>query len=294
MKVIFVYVFLLVILFNGSNGKENRRFLKINKRSDGLVRDLLHQMVAEHLERRKILESFKELKTIFFDVRDKIKVRNTLFNDTKADIEKVMKRVKKIEKQKRLFSSQISDTNSAIKAVGALVVGTKKRLFRFEKRFRSLPIRYKENNVYAKKGKMDTFHLVISFVLAYNKNRKQIAFTTQLFHHPTTSSALVFKRVITNIGGGYNVSDGIFYCPKDGLYTFTVTLEGVKRINVAGFLMKNNQNVAYAYEAGAQSGFQTLSVTIALKLVSGDRVWVKGVDIQYDYNSYFTGVYMGS
>ncbi|KAJ8319679.1 hypothetical protein KUTeg_002774 [Tegillarca granosa] len=140
---------------------------------------------------------------------------------------------------------------------------------------------------------MDTFHLVISFVLAYNDNRKQIAFTTRLGHYPTTSSALVFKKVITNIGGGYNVSDGIFYCSKDGLYTFTVTLEGFKRINVAGFLMKNNQIVAFVYEHGAQSGFQTLSVTIALKLVSGDRVWVKGDRIQYDYYSYFTGVYIG-
>lgn len=249
------------MLFNGSNGKENGRFLKItNKRSDGLVRDLLHQMVAEHLERRKILESVKELKTIFFDVRDKMKVRNTLFNDTKADIEKVMKRVKKIEKQEKMFSSQISDTNSAIKAVGAMVDRTKKKLFRFEKRCNLV------------KKRIDNLEKNI------DKNRKQIAFTTRLGHHPFASSALVFKK-ITNIGGGYNVSDGIFYCPKDGLYTFTVRLEGFKRADVSGCLIKNNQEVAYVYEKGVESGLQTLSVTIALKLVSGDRAWVKGLGI---------------
>ncbi|KAJ8319674.1 hypothetical protein KUTeg_002769 [Tegillarca granosa] len=84
---------------------------------------------------------------------------------------------------------------------------------------------------------------------------------------------MVFGHVITNIGEGYNASDGKFYCPKDGLYLFSVTLEGTK---------------AHFHERGVTGGYPSASVTVAGKLVSGDQVWVRGVGISYRPYSYFT------
>lgn len=139
-----------------------------------------------------------------------------------------------------------------------------------------------------------TDFIVIYILTCLSDNRwKQIAFTAHLNDIPTTSSTLVFKRVITNIGEGYNVSDGLFYCPKDGLYTFTVTLEGHSRINAHGYFMKNKKEVAYLHEQQVTNGYPSVTATIAIKLVFGDKIWIKGAGIRYYYHSYFTGVYVG-
>ncbi|KAJ8319676.1 hypothetical protein KUTeg_002771 [Tegillarca granosa] len=121
-----------------------------------------------------------------------------------------------------------------------------------------------------------------------NSHWKQIAFSAQLHDHSNTSSALVFKRVLTNIGGGYNVSDGKFYCPKNGLYLFSVTLEGLKRFNVWADLKKNDIDLAHLHERGVADGYPSVSVTVAVQLVIGDQVWVKGVGIGYRNTSHFT------
>ncbi|XP_052760728.1 uncharacterized protein LOC128203368 [Mya arenaria] len=41
---------------------------------------------------------------------------------------------------------------------------------------------------------------------------------------PNSVGTLIFKEVLTNVGGGYNNSTGVFTCPADGAFLFTIHL----------------------------------------------------------------------
>ncbi|KAJ8306749.1 hypothetical protein KUTeg_015790 [Tegillarca granosa] len=111
----------------------------------------------------------------------------------------------------------------------------------------------------------------------------QVAFTAKLNNYPTTSSAIIFQTVITNIGGGYNNRNGIFYCPKAGLYMFTASMMSVKKYYVDGYIMKNNKFTIRLHEhiGSRNNHYPSASTTVMLRLAIGDKVWVKGAGIRY-------------
>lgn len=58
------------------------------------------------------------------------------------------------------------------------------------------------------------------------KSKKKIAFTARIPSYETYNKGQIlnFTKVITNIGGGLNTSDGVFYCPEPGMYYFFVNI----------------------------------------------------------------------
>lgn len=80
---------------------------------------------------------------------------------------------------------------------------------------------------------------------------------------------LVFPDVITNVGNGYNETDGVFTDPISGEYVFFVNvrsngnqhiyvhimLNGVDQVTAIGF----GNNYSY-YEAGGNLGVLTLQI----------------------------------
>ncbi|KAJ8306750.1 hypothetical protein KUTeg_015791 [Tegillarca granosa] len=120
----------------------------------------------------------------------------------------------------------------------------------------------------------------------------QVAFTAKLKDHPTTSSAIIFQTMISNIGGGYNNRDGIFNCPKAGLYMFTASLTSYQNYYVSGYIMKNNKYMVQLYQnIGSGNYHPSVSTSVMFKLAIGDKVWVKGIGIKYHaYFSTFSGV----
>ncbi|XP_052782456.1 complement C1q tumor necrosis factor-related protein 3-like [Mya arenaria] len=67
---------------------------------------------------------------------------------------------------------------------------------------------------------------------AYNRMRREyvgspVAFLATLTNHITHAGALqpiAFNRVVTNVGGAYNVHLGSFVAPVSGIYVFSTTL----------------------------------------------------------------------
>ncbi|WAR31323.1 C1QL4-like protein [Mya arenaria] len=93
----------------------------------------------------------------------------------------------------------------------------------------------------------------------------------------TTSSfqTLVFTKVVTDVGGGYNPGTGVFTTPVDGLYVFSTSVM-VNLSTSTTFahirIDKNGGKVAYLYANDSDGDFETVSGTIILSLKVGDNV----------------------
>ena len=102
----------------------------------------------------------------------------------------------------------------------------------------------------------------------------RIGFTATASSSDTSwsSSTLILSTVITNVGNGYNPSDGVFTAPVAGVYVFFVNLQGYSSNTLYTYIVLNGtskvRTLAYTnYDAGPN-----LAV---LSLQTGDRVWVK-------------------
>ncbi|KAJ8300431.1 hypothetical protein KUTeg_021950 [Tegillarca granosa] len=78
--------------------------------------------------------------------------------------------------------------------------------------------------------------------------KNEIAFTAGIPKYESYSSQqiLKFTKVITNVGGGLNASDGVFYCPEPGLYYFFVNIMSQSNHAYAE-IHKNDKRVVYVY-----------------------------------------------
>ncbi|XP_038583621.1 cerebellin-1-like [Micropterus salmoides] len=113
-----------------------------------------------------------------------------------------------------------------------------------------------------------------------DRGKSQVAFSASLVtaeqetHHGPfdNDTALVFKRVTTNIGNAYNPDTGVFTAPVKGLYyvRFTGAVGNSGTLNAA--LLKNGENMFAIYDSRGTHG--SGSNSMALVLEEGDRLWV--------------------
>ncbi|XP_078323733.1 uncharacterized protein LOC111103252 [Crassostrea virginica] len=91
-----------------------------------------------------------------------------------------------------------------------------------------------------------------------------------------SSGTLVFPKVITNIGNGYNPSDGVFTAPRAGVYVFFVNVQGYSNQMIYVDIVLNGatkvRTSAYTVNTDYEDAGPNLAV---LSLQTGDRVWVK-------------------
>ena len=99
-----------------------------------------------------------------------------------------------------------------------------------------------------------------------------IAFTAKLEADLTTTSrtTLVAKKVITNIGGGYDNTTGVFTAPVSGTYAFMATAAPLKqdgkRFRVG--MKHKDQIIAFMF---AENGF-SCSCHAVVRLAVGQKV----------------------
>jgi hypothetical protein len=90
----------------------------------------------------------------------------------------------------------------------------------------------------------------------------------------TTSNTITFDHVITNIGGGYDNTTGIFTVPTAGLYVFSWSIEAYGQLTESILLVNGIQErVSYAHERS--SYYDTTTSFAVFNLTVRDQVWVK-------------------
>ena len=87
-----------------------------------------------------------------------------------------------------------------------------------------------------------------------------------------SSGSLVFPKVITNVGNGYNPSGGVFTAPTAGVYVFFVNVQGYSSYNINVDIVLNG---ASKVRTIAQTNYDAGPNLAVLSLQTGDRVWVK-------------------
>jgi C1q-related factor len=87
-----------------------------------------------------------------------------------------------------------------------------------------------------------------------------------------TGTAIPFQIERLNVGGGMNITSGIFTAPKSGIYFFSFT--GLKENPADWLAVDLYQNSNYITKASATSiiGYLTVTLSSTLSVKSGDRI----------------------
>ncbi|XP_056156075.1 complement C1q tumor necrosis factor-related protein 3-like [Lampris incognitus] len=113
------------------------------------------------------------------------------------------------------------------------------------------------------------------------KAHPQVAFSVSLeesgeiLKGPSTDTTLVFKRVFSNTGNGYDQITGVFTAPVNGLYYFTFSTYGYNTHLTGAFLMKNGVRQVSTYDHHSSDHSDSSSNAVVLHLVAGDKVSVE-------------------
>ncbi|KAJ8297788.1 hypothetical protein KUTeg_024319 [Tegillarca granosa] len=95
--------------------------------------------------------------------------------------------------------------------------------------------------------------------------KQKIAFTAGIPRYKTyyTGQILNFTKVITNIGGGLNISDGVFYCPEPGMYYFFVNI--MPNIGTAYVsIFKNRHRITYVFTGSVDNDWNVGSNAVII------------------------------
>jgi len=84
---------------------------------------------------------------------------------------------------------------------------------------------------------------------------------------------ILFDRVVTNIGSGYEASSGRFTAPVNGTYQFNVIVSAQGRQKAAVMVLKNGGMVATVW-AESIPYWATASNIAILSMEKGDQVWL--------------------
>ena len=118
----------------------------------------------------------------------------------------------------------------------------------------------------------------------------QVIFTATLHNQPITVSAgkvLVFDRLETNLGQGYDVSTGVFTSPVDGYFVFEFhTMSQSDRLSE--FNLCVNRTVLCTALADDYFDYQSASCGVTALVRKGDQVQVIARQTSYPYHASYT------
>lgn len=102
-----------------------------------------------------------------------------------------------------------------------------------------------------------------------------VAFTSMLSSDTIVGARAVvrYDHVVTNLGGAYQRTTGIFTAPYRGLYSFSCSLMSHPSNDVHLEMVKNGMRVSTVYSAAHT--FPQSSQTIYLVLNQGDHIWIQ-------------------
>ncbi|XP_049332458.1 complement C1q-like protein 4 [Astyanax mexicanus] len=116
-----------------------------------------------------------------------------------------------------------------------------------------------------------------------NAGRTKVAFSAgigpplRILGPFNSETNLIYKKVLTNIGGAYNSYTGVFTAPVRGVYyiRFTGSEYGNTSNNIGVNLYKNEQNLLHLGENGSDGLAKHISSGVTLELEAGDVVYTR-------------------
>ncbi|KAJ8306996.1 hypothetical protein KUTeg_015080 [Tegillarca granosa] len=121
-----------------------------------------------------------------------------------------------------------------------------------------------------------TYKIYIKTLKTRQTEPASVAFTAQLSHdigHLGSNEAIIFDKVVTNHGNGYESQTGHFTAPVAGIYHFTTTVMAYGDENVHIQIVKNGNEIARGYTSSID--FETSVAVVIVQMAAGDRVWVR-------------------
>ncbi|XP_045176310.1 complement C1q tumor necrosis factor-related protein 3-like [Mercenaria mercenaria] len=113
-------------------------------------------------------------------------------------------------------------------------------------------------------------------------NENNVAFYVEMWNftvHAQAHQNLIFDRVTTNIGTGYDSKSGIFEAPVPGVYVFSVTMMADPSHYDRYQIMKNGSELLGNMLAHAPTNaYDTTAQTIVVVLQAGDQISVQHSD----------------
>lgn len=102
-----------------------------------------------------------------------------------------------------------------------------------------------------------------------------VAFTSMLSSDTIVGARAVvrYDHVVTNLGGAYQRTTGIFTAPYRGLYSFSCSLMSHPSNTVHLEMVKNGKRVSTVFSAAHT--YPQSSQTIYLVLNQGDHIWMQ-------------------
>lgn len=123
------------------------------------------------------------------------------------------------------------------------------------------------------------------------KQGKTVAFSAYRTSSQTFASGtkIVFNKVWTNVGNGYQASTGIFTAPREGLYHFTATIMSTSGGSLQLKIYHNKTSTAGRLITGG--GYKSGTLDVVFNLPKGDEVYIAsrgGYTIYSDGDTYIT------
>ncbi|CAN9514485.1 unnamed protein product [Ophioblennius macclurei] len=133
-------------------------------------------------------------------------------------------------------------------------------------------------NLRAERRVLDERLLVAERELKRVQDTPKVAFAASLGGNGLTKTTsgnriLVFRDVLTNVGGAYNSETGVFTAPIRGVYYIRFTANAPTDFTMSAVLYKNGESIQLiVHEQPSGQGSDTASNGAALLLEAGDRL----------------------
>lgn len=117
-------------------------------------------------------------------------------------------------------------------------------------------------------------HVTLSF---FSGNKRIIYFTagTIKLTYWKDGEIIIFPHVISNGGGGYNASNGIFTAPRSGVYVLTFFLAISSGREITGTLVVNGSHKVGTCLRQWTGMTASVGNSAVFPLLKGDTVWVE-------------------
>ncbi|OWF39445.1 hibernation-associated plasma protein HP-27-like [Mizuhopecten yessoensis] len=128
-----------------------------------------------------------------------------------------------------------------------------------------------------------------------------IAFTVKATNNgnidlsPGVGGVVKFQTEITNYGNAFDLANGVFTAPVDGMYLFSASMYNVfagQKLDTD--IVKNGIPEVNMY-CSASIQYSACSATVVLRLATSDRIWISDKSGKLvDHDSSFMGVLLNS